>query len=88
MLGVFLVNPEKEICFAQIADYQDIESVRYVSDAQACIFHLTDGTEELVNDGVHEKLGDHLKSVPQIFVVHVDEQGEALKEYAVPISHS
>lgn len=88
MLGLFLVNPENEICLTQIPPHRDVVSMRYVPQERTCLLGMDDGTEEMIESQLSESITDVICAAPQLFVVHLNPDGSALKEYAVPITKS
>jgi hypothetical protein len=88
VLGAFLVSEEGDIGFAQGGpDYQTITAFRVVSGPCA-IAVFEDGTEDMFTSELHPTVLVAMQGKTEIFVAHLDREGNALTEYAVPLSVS
>lgn len=84
LVGIFLVNPEGNVCFAQLGQHRQISSLRLVP-GPCCMVGLSDGSEEMFTDEIHADILGALRTKPEILVVHAAEDGSAVAEYIVPL---
>lgn len=85
LFGLFMLNPEGEVCFAQIGEHHDLCRIRIVPGPSA-IAVLRDGTEEMFTTEIDPIILSALQKHSEILVAHVGDNGKAVKEYAVPLS--
>lgn len=85
MHGIFLLNSNNEVAFAQLGEYVRIEAFRYIRDARACVVVHSNGQEELFTTEQPQPLIDCLERSNTILVAHVDEAGQTITEYSVPL---
>jgi hypothetical protein len=86
MIGLFLVNPEQKLAFAQFGQHVKIERFRYVRDARLCLVVHSQGVEELFTTEQTFEVARCLEYLPDVLVAHIDAEGRTIEEYAVPIS--
>jgi hypothetical protein len=84
MIGIFLVNPEGNVCFAQLGQHRQIASLRLVP-GPCCMVVLSDGSEEMFTDEIHADILGSLRTKAEILVVHAAEDGSSVEEYTVSL---
>ena len=84
MIGIFLVNPEGNVCFAQLGQHRQIASLRLVP-GPCCMVALSDGSEDMFTDEIHADILVALRTKTELLVVHAAEDGSAVEEYMVPL---
>lgn len=87
MIGLFLINKQGRLAFAQIGAHVKIEAFRYVRDAKLCLVLHSDGTEEMFTSEQPPEISAKLETISEILVAHIDEDGSTKDEYVVPISN-
>lgn len=88
MFGLFLVNREKKVAFAQFGSHVKIESFRYVRDARLCLVKHSEGVEEMFTSEQPPEIAERLGAITEILVAHLDDEGRTVEEYAVPVEHA
>lgn len=84
VVGVFLVNPEGDVCFAQAGEHQKIVSLRLVAGPSAIAVY-PDGSEDMFTSEIHTDILTPMLKKSEILIAHIDENGEAVEEYNVPL---
>lgn len=87
MIGLFLINKQGRLAFAQFGAHVKIEAFRYVPDVKLCLVQHSGGTEELFTTEQPPEIAQKLESIGEILVAHIDEDGGTKDEYVVPISN-
>ena len=85
LIGLFMINPEGEVCFAQVGDHQRLTEIRIVPGPCA-VAVLADGTEEMFTSEIHAEILAPMKATNQILVAHLDDDGKAIDEYTIPLT--
>lgn len=88
MIGIFLVNENDELCFAQHGDHKDIAGFRFHTDTGMCIAIRGSGDEEVFVDAMHEEIRDYLSKDQSVLVADIDDEGALTREYSVPLTVS
>ena len=88
MIGLFLVNHENELAFAQFGDRSRIASFRYVRDARFCLAILASGEEVCFTSELAPEIVECLERCHEVLVAHVAADGTAQLEYDVPVASS
>lgn len=86
MFGLFLVNEKQKLAFAQFGQHAKIERFRYVRDARLCLVVHTQGIEELFTTEQPAEVARCLEALPDVLVAHIDQEGNTIEEYTVPIT--
>lgn len=86
MIGLFLINDENKLAFAQYGEHQKISQFRFHQDTSMCIVELASGHEESFDDVMHDEIREALERNPTILVGHMTDSNNALDEYDVPVS--
>lgn len=86
MMGIFLVNAEQKLAFAQFGQHIRIEGFRYVGDARLCLVIHSGGSEELFTTEQPPEVAQCLELLPDVLVAHIDTGGRTIEEYTVPIT--
>lgn len=87
MIGIFLINSEQELAFAQFGQHIRIDGFRYVVDANICMFQHAGGEEMFTREQPAE-LVQLLKVSDEVLVAHIDDAGRTIDEYTVPLSRT
>lgn len=85
IFGLFMLNPEGEVCFAQIGEHHVLHGVRIVSGGSA-IAVLPDGSEEMFTSEIEPLIISALRKQTELLVAHVGEDGKCLREYNVALN--
>jgi hypothetical protein len=85
IVGAFMVNPENDVCVAQLGEFSALKGIRIVPGPCA-IAILSDGTEDMFTEEIHPEIMKHLHDKTEMLVAHVGDDGKAVEEYTVPLS--
>jgi len=81
MIGAFLINPEKGVCFARFGDTNlEIEAV-HVFDNRTVLFVYADGSDEVMTEEIHQDVFEVIANSPKLLVADVGNDGEPTQEY-------
>lgn len=86
MIGLFLINDENQVAFAQHGEHQRISRFRLHQDTNMCIVELASGHEESFDDVMHDEIREALERNPSVLVGHMTANGEVLDEYDAPVT--
>lgn len=85
VLGAFMVNPEGDICFAQVGEHAQIAAIR-IAPGSCAIAVFEDGSEDMFTTEIHADILSAMKIKKDILIAHVGDDGKAVTEYVVPLS--
>lgn len=88
MIGTFVLTDSDDICFIRREqdEFPVISSFFYIPGDRIMSVVLEDGTEEMVTTQIDERFAPALKKAKSILVADLDEEGDVVKEYKVPLS--
>lgn len=85
MIGAFVINDETDVCFVQYGEHESIAAMR-ITRPNLCVATLADGTEEMFTTELNHQIITALRSKIDILVAHLNDDGNVLDEYNVPLS--
>lgn len=86
MIGIFLINDENKLAFAQYGEHKEIARFRIHTDTSMCIVELATGMEESFDDAMHDEIREALERNPSVLVGHMTQENAVIDEYDVPVS--
>lgn len=81
MVGTFYRNRKNELCFAQVAQEEDIAAFHYAVDTKMIRAIMVDGTEETIPANIGTDVHDILFPARRLRVATLNPEGEPEREY-------
>lgn len=81
MIGLFITNKQKQVCFVQPAPDGEIVSFHYAATQHMMTLHLADGTEETFTSEIGPEIHASLLTTQKILVARFDGADKLEREY-------
>jgi hypothetical protein len=85
LIGAFVINDAKQVCFTQYGEHEAISALRIVP-GDLCMVQLEDGSETMFTAALNPEIVAAMRSMNALLIVHMDDEGTSLKEYEVPLT--
>jgi hypothetical protein len=85
VIGLFLVNGQDKLAFAQYGAHRKIARFRFHQDTSMCMAEMASGEEESFDDVMPDMIRVALQSNAAVLVSHMSDDGRVLVEYDVPV---